>query len=114
MSIILNSAISNNADWQTQFQFSDAVTGDLLDFTGASIELEIRDQEWRGTRIIASTDNGLITIISLGIFEIAIPATQMECLCPSSYRMGAVYSLNGSTISLFTGSLTVIDGASRL
>lgn len=112
--ITLSAVVPNNADWQTQFQFGDVVTGDLLDFTGASIELEIRDGNWCGTRIIASTDNGLITIVSLGVFELAIPASQMECLCPGTYKIGAVYSLNDSTVSLFTGSLTVIDGASRL
>jgi hypothetical protein len=112
--ITLSAVVPNNADWQTQFQFGDGETGDLLDFTGASIELEIRDGAWCGTRVIASTDNGLITIISLGIFELLIPASQMECLCPETYRMGAVYSLNGSIISLFTGPLTITDGASRI
>jgi hypothetical protein len=36
MSITLNSAATNSADWKTQFQFNDADSGDLIDFTGAA------------------------------------------------------------------------------
>lgn len=117
MAITLNSTITNNADWKTQFQFNDADTGDLLDFTGADIEIEIREHDHSNcwySRIQASTDNGLITIISLGIFELDIPALQMQCLWPKAYAMGGVYTLNGETISLFTGTLTIIAGNSRL
>jgi hypothetical protein len=43
MSITLSSTATNNADWKTQFQFNDADTGDLIDFTGASIEIDVKD-----------------------------------------------------------------------
>jgi hypothetical protein len=119
MAITLNSATTNNSDWKTQFQFNDADTGDLIDFTGASIEIEIRDidryNDYSDYNLIqASTGNGLISIISTGIFELDIPASQMQILCPGSYVIGGVYSLNGETISLFTGSLSVISGNSRI
>lgn len=113
MSITLNSAAANNADWKTQFQFTDGGTGDFLDFTGANIEIEVRDND--GCRKIeASTGNGKIAIISIGIFEMTVPASEMKCLCPGSYQIGGVYALNGETISLFTGSLSVINGVARL
>lgn len=113
MSITLNSAATNNADWKTQFQFTDGDTGSLIDFTGATIEIDVKDFD--GCRKIqASTGNGLITIISTGIFELDIPASQMACLCPGSYPIGGVYLLSGETISLFTGSLSIISGVARL
>jgi len=113
MSIILNSSATNNADWKTQFQFNDADTGDLIDFTGATIEIDVKDFDGC-LRIQASTSNGLITIQSTGIFELDVPATTMECLCAGTYQIGGVYSLNGETISLFTGSLAIISGIARL
>lgn len=113
MSITLNSAATNNADWKTQFQFNDADSGDLIDFTGASIEIDVKDFDGC-RRIQASTSNGLIVIISTGIFELDIPASSMACLCPGSYQVGGVYSLSGETISLFTGSLSIISGVARL
>jgi len=113
MSITLNAAQPNNADWKTQFQFNDADTGDLIDFTGSDIEIAVRDRD-RCHRITASTDNGMISIISTGIFELDIPASVMKCLHPGSYEIGGVYALNGETISLFTGSLSVINGVARL
>lgn len=120
--ITLNTAVTNNEDWRTIFQWNDAETGDLIDFTGANIEIEIRPPENYlysnygnyGFWIQASTGNSLITIISLGMFELVIPVSQMQNLCRGSYPIGGVYMLNGETISLFTGSLTIIPGNSRI
>lgn len=113
MAITLSSSATNNADWKTQFQFTDADTGDLIDFTNATIEVEVRDFDGC-QRIEATTGNGLITIQSTGIFEVDVPAATMASLCPGTYQMGGVYSLNGETISLFTGSLAIISGVARL
>jgi hypothetical protein len=113
MSIKLSSSATNNADWKTQFQFNDADSGDLIDFTDATIEVEVRDADGC-QRVEASTTNGLITIVSTGIFELDVPATTMETLCAGTYQIGGVYSLNDETISLFTGSLAVISGVARL
>lgn len=113
MSIILNSAATNSADWKTQFQFTDDDTGDLIDFTGATIEIDVKDYDGC-RRIQASTGNGFITIQSIGIFELDVPASTMETLCPGTYQIGGVYSLNGEINSLFTGSLAIISGVARL
>lgn len=113
MSIVLNSSATNNADWKTQFQFTDADTGDLIDFTGADIEIDVKDFDGC-RRIQASTGNGLITIISTGLFELDVPAANMACLCPGSYQIGGVYSLNDEIVSLFTGSLSIVSGVARL
>ncbi|WP_291869641.1 hypothetical protein [Bradyrhizobium sp.] len=113
MSITLNTAVPNNADWKTQFQFNDGKTGDLIDFTGATIEIEVRDQDG-GIRIEATTGNGKIAIISPGIFELTVPVLEMKNLCAGTYNMGGVYLLNGETISLFTGSISARDGIARI
>lgn len=113
MPITLNSSATNNADFKTQFQFTDGETGDLIDFTGATIEVEIRGSDGC-LRIEATTNNGKIAIISAGIFEMTVPASEMQCLCPGSYQVGGVYSLNGETISLFTGTLSIVSGVARL
>lgn len=113
MSVILSASATNNADWKTQFEFTDADTGDLIDFTGATIEIDVKDSD--GCRVVAaSTGNGLITIQDTGIIELDVPATTMENLCAGTYQIGGVYSLNGDTISLFTGSLAIISGVARI
>jgi hypothetical protein len=113
MSITLSSSATNNADWKTQFEFTDAETGDLIDFTGATIEIEVRDFDGC-QKIEATTGNGMITIQETGIFELDVPVSSMACLCPGTYQIGGVYSLNEETISLFTGSLAIISGVARL
>ena len=112
MGITLNGATTNNADWKTIFEFTDGDTGDLIDFTGAYIEVEVKDQD-RCKRLEASTTNGMIVIQESGTFELTIPADKMRCLCPASYLIGGLYQLNGEIISLFTGTLSIIDGVAR-
>jgi hypothetical protein len=113
MSITLSSSTTNNADWKTKFQFTDAETGDLIDFTGATIEIAVKDFDGC-QKIEATTDNGMIAITGTGLFELNVPVSSMESLCPGTYQIGGVYSLNGDTVSLFTGSLAVISGVARL
>lgn len=112
MAIRLDSSTANNADWKTQFEFTDADTGTAIDFTGADIEVEVRDQN-RCKIIEATTANGKITINADG-FLLLVPASEMKCLCAGQYAIGGVYELNGETISLFTGTISVIDGVARL
>ena len=112
MAIRLDSSAANNADWKTQFEFTDADTNTVIDFTGATIEVDVRDQN-RCKVIEATTDNGKITINTDG-FLLTVPASEMKCLCAGQYDLGGVYQLNGETISLFTGTMSIIDGVARL
>lgn len=113
MAITLNSATPNNADWKTLFEFEDGETGDLIDFTGANIQIEVKDFDGC-LRIEATTGNGKIAITGTGQFELTVPASEMQNLCAGTYKVGGVYSLNGETISLFTGSFSVSDGVARI
>lgn len=113
MSITLNSSATNNADWDTNCEFKASYDGGetfgLIDFTGAEIKVEVRDIDGC-SRIVGTTLNGKITILDLGVFNILIPASEMNCLRPGSYNAGGVYSINGSIIDLFEGTLTVRGG----
>jgi hypothetical protein len=88
MSITLSSSATNNADWKTQFQFNDADTGDLIDFTGATIEIDVKDFDGC-RRIQASTGNGLITIQSTGIFELDSRPRRWLACAPARIRSAA-------------------------
>jgi len=101
MAIILNSAATSYRDWKQQFQFTDgdpdSVTfGQLIDFTGAFIAIAVEDQD-HCQKILATTGNGKITIISTGIFEMDLTEADMA-LCAGSYPIGGYYQLNGETI----------------
>lgn len=113
MLITINDTATNNADWKTVFEFSYDDTEDAIDFTGSLVKIYVKDQ--RGAVMIdATTDNGLLSIVDIGRIEMSIPATTMQSLCPGTYSIGAVCKVDGVTISLFTGSVSVIDGVARL
>jgi len=113
MGITLNASTTNRADWKTNFQFTDGDTGDLIDFTGASIEVEVRDQQGC-LKIEATTDNGKLTILSLGVIQMLIPASEMSNICAGQYDIGGLYVLNDETISLFTGEVQIREGVVRV
>ena len=113
MSITLNSAVISNRDWKTQFQFTDGDTnsatyGQLIDLTGAFIAIAIEDQDGC-QKVLATTANAMVSVVSLGTIELDVPYSQMN-LCPGSYPIGAYYQLNGETIDLFEGSLSISKG----
>lgn len=111
MSITLNSSAVSYRDWKTQFQFTDGDTGDLLDFTGAYIEIAVEDGA--GCEIIsATTTNGKIVIVGLGIFELTVDDSEMN-MCAGTYQIGGFYQLNGETIDLFEGSLSIRRGIGK-
>lgn len=113
MGIFLKATATNNADWNMQIQVNDADTGAAVDFTDAAIEVEVKDAN-HCRKIEGSIANGKVTLPSIGVVEWLFPVSDMQGLCPGSYSMGGVYQLNGATVSLFTGELTVIDGVARI
>lgn len=113
MGINLKATATNNADWNMKLQVTDAETGAAVDFSDADIEVEVKDASGC-LKLQGSISNGMVTLPDVGVIEWNFPVTEMQNLCPGSYKMGAVYELGGATISLFTGDLTVIDGVARL
>lgn len=113
MTIHLKASATNNADWNMQIQVTDSDTGNLIDFTGASVRVQVKDAS-HCTKLDGSVDNGKVTIPSPGVIEWLFPETDMRTLCAGQYKIGGVYRLNDETISLFTGELAVSDGVARL
>ena len=113
MGVTLKATAYNNADWNMQLQVNDADTGALMDFTGAAIEIAVKDVS-NCQKLLGTVENGKITLPSTGIIEWLFPASDMMALCAGQYKMGGVYQLNGETIGLFTGELSVIDLVARL
>lgn len=113
MGISLKATATNNADWSMGIQVTDANTDAPVDFTGAVIEIEVKDTNGC-RRLEGSIADGRVTLPAVGTIEWLFPVDAMKGLCPGSYNMGGVYELNGATVSLFTGELIVIDGVARI
>jgi hypothetical protein len=110
MPITLNSSAATNRDWKTQFQFTDGDTGDLIDFTGAYIAITLEDAARCPTTW--STTSGEVVIVGPGIIELTVDDSAMN-FCPGTYQIGGFYQLNGETIDLFEGELTLRRGIGK-
>jgi hypothetical protein len=101
---------SNKADFVVDFSATDSETGSAIDFTGAAVSIKISDlTDGCYVRYSATIGSG-ITQPTGFVLELTIPAATMAGFRAGTYRIGGVYSLNGSTIQLFVGDFVVYDG----
>lgn len=112
MACQFNASVLNSGDFRPIFRFTDKSTGELIDFTDAYIEVEVKDQE--GCRKFeGSTTGGQVTILDTGRFQLVIPASTMQRLCPGQYKWGGLFTLNDEQEALFTGVINVRDGVAK-
>jgi hypothetical protein len=113
MSLIFNARdVPNNGDFRPIFKFNNRKTKEPIDFTGAYIEIEIKDSDGC-KKFEGSTDGGQISILDVGVFQLIVPASIMQGFCAGQYSWGGLYALNGGQDSLFTGSVNVKDGVAK-
>ena len=112
MAYIVNFDQSNKADWAFDISATDADTGAVIDFTGAAVNLVLKDEN-DCQRLSASIGSGITLILSTTL-EVVFTASQMQTLIPGAYKVGAVYSLNGQINQLFSGTVSVYDGVAQI
>lgn len=112
MAYITNFDQSNKADWIFQITATDADTGDDIDFTGASVLFVVKDENGC-QKLSASIGSGITQPTGL-VLQVQFTPSQMETLCPGSYKVGCVYKLNGETDQLLSGTVSVYDGVAQL
>jgi hypothetical protein len=110
--------VSNRADFTDVIEVHDGDTHELIDITGASIQIEVGRQTrppWGSGDIVlrASTDDGSITILSTNVFDFIFPVEKMRALEPGNYDVGVTIKRDGRTAQQAIGSLPVVDGIVR-
>jgi hypothetical protein len=112
MAFITNFDQSNSADWTFAITATDAETGEAIDFTGAEVALAVKDDAGREL-LAASLDDG-ITQPDANTLLVSFGADLMEDICPGTYKIGCVYALDGATVQLLTGTVSIYDGVATL
>lgn len=112
MAYIINFDQSNKADWKFDITATDADTGLAIDFTGALVTLTVKDEN-DCQRLTASIGTGITQPVGTTL-EVLFTDEQMKALCAGSYKIGAVYQLNGETNQLFHGTVSVYDGVAQI
>ena len=112
MAFITNFDQSNKADWTFDITATDADTGLAIDFTGASVLFVVKDEN-NCQKLSATIGSGITQPVGTTL-EVKFTAAQMETLCPGSYKVGCVYSLNGQINQLLSGTVSVYDGVAQL
>lgn len=105
---------SNRATFILEVEISDEETGDPIDLTGCTIEVQVRYQAQNGSTVLSGdTEGGEVTILDTGVFQIEFSATQMASICPDTYDVGAIISRDGETAQILIGTIPVLEGVVR-
>jgi len=112
---------SNRASWRAAGLITD-LDDNPVDLTGCSLVFQISDQD-RGSfgggfwcestpRLLASTANGKITIVDIGVFVWSFTLQEMRTLQPGTYQTGLTITNDDGTQTeqLSVGPLPIISG----
>ena len=105
---------SNRADWIECIEFKDDDANqdgenELIDLTGSTIVITVRDED--GCQVLnASTTDGSIVIVSLGLAEYTFPRSSMTNLRPDTYEVGGTLERGGETMQFLIGTVPIVDG----
>jgi hypothetical protein len=101
--------VTNAADWIQSLEIRSTADNALVDLTGATIEVEIRDKA--GCALLrGSTDDGIVSMPALGIVTWTFRVSSMRNLAPGLYCVFARITLGGDTTQLLALELPVHDG----
>jgi hypothetical protein len=91
--------LTNREVWEVSITVLNSTTDEAMDITGASISLGVRDKK-SGSEVLSATVGDGITISGseTGVFEWSFPDEDTHGLCPGTYDVGIVVTLNGSVI----------------
>jgi hypothetical protein len=102
--------ISNREEWTDNCEVRDQ-NNVLVDLSSASIVLAVQDRQTKVHVLLASTDDGNITIPGTGVFRWTFTETEMRGVDASrAYEIGCTLALNGTIHQLFIGTVNVLDG----
>jgi hypothetical protein len=113
MSYQVNFTQSNREDFAFFFNGISTIDGTDIDFTGADVQFAISDDDGCVRISAALASNTYVTLPIPTRLKVLVPATPMQCFCPGTYRVGMTYSLNGETVQLIDGNLSIYDGVVR-
>jgi hypothetical protein len=108
---------SNRASWTAAGLITD-LDDNPVDLTGCSLVFQIsgpfeHDAWCEGCPVLmASSANGKIAIIGLGLFQWSFTLQEMKSLCPGTYQTGLTISNDDGTQTeqFFVGPLAIIPG----
>lgn len=101
--------VSNKADWVQSIEVKDDDTGDLIDLSGITIIIEVRDP--RSQEVVLTTSgNGTVVVLDLGVMQFTFLASQVRRICKGAYEIGGIFKRGSDTAQIIIGRVPIVDG----
>src|SRR5437016_4959164 len=103
------SPVANQEDWKLIVAIDDEDSGEPLALAGAAIVFEVRDPKSRAIVLSATTANGKVSILDVGVFQVLFARAEMQALAAQNYDAGCVLTINGEAKQYLIGTVPVLD-----
>lgn len=111
MKFISLPTFSNREDFEINFRFKDADNGSLITLNASTDDIVFEVRSPRDISILVATlDNGKITIAGTGVATVAFPRSEMTGIEPEQYTYGLTFSRSGETVQIAKGQITITGG----
>lgn len=100
--------ISNRADWKFELELTDNDTGEVIDTTGCTMNIVVRDG--KGAIKLQGDTTDKINTLATGVIQIWFTEDDVDGICAGQYDAGLTITGNGETVQLFIGTVPVVDG----
>lgn len=101
--------ISNRADWITEIEIVNDETETPIDILTATFIVEIQDVGFT-PKLIATTENGKVTLPDTGIFRFTFSAEEMAALSEGNYYIGIRMTLDSVRYQLIVAEVPIVEG----
>lgn len=101
--------ISNRADWITEIEIVNDETEAPINILTATFIVEIQDVGF-APKLIATTENGKVTLPDTGTFRFTFSAEEMAALSEGNYYIGIRMTLDSVRYQLIVAEVPIVEG----
>ena len=102
--------ITTRSDWILPIEFKDSETGDLMDLTGVTFDVRLRENGGVTSTITGSSAGGEITNPDTGVALITFLASALTSLEAVEYDVALTMYRDSYTETIILGTIPVLDG----
>jgi hypothetical protein len=112
--VIMTVEVANNEVWLDGLEYQDLETGDPIDLTGITLQMEMRIIASAATVVLrATTDNSYIRVAG-NTWQLQVPSDVMVTIPPATYVFDMLGLADGLTRRLVRGNVGVVLGVTRM
>jgi hypothetical protein len=112
--VIMTVEVANNEVWLDGLEYQDEETGDPIDLTGITFQMEMRLAPTAATVVLRATSDNSYIRVAGNTWQLQVPSDVMVTIPPATYVFDMLGLADGLTRRLVRGNVAVVLGVTRI